>query len=388
MDRTLENNLACPPVLRAAQKNKERCRAQTVIRLSVFLLSLTLNLCAQERDWEKKWGDLIVAAKKEGKVVVRGFLGSDVVQGPPAKFTAKFGIPVESLTTRSSDVAAKLRTERQAGIYTTDVFLAGIGTLSLLYQEKMLDPIKPGLILPDVVDSSKWKKGKPWFMDPEDKYILRLLSYVTGMFYLNTKYARPEEFRSIKDLLNPKWQGKISADDPTVSGSGVINAAQFYLEQGEDFVRRLYIDQKPVFSRNTRQLADWLARGTYPIALNISSRDRERLKEEGFPVVTIYSLPDAVGSVSASSGVVALINKAPNPNAARLFINWLASREGLEEYSRTQLIASTRTDLDESFLPPEAVPRAGLKYFDSYDWNFTVVEREKVRLRLKEILKR
>jgi iron(III) transport system substrate-binding protein len=356
--------------------------------VSVFLLSLNLNLHAQEKAGEKQWADLIAAAKKEGKVVVRGFLGSDVVEGPPAKFTAKYGVPVEALTSRSSDVAAKLRTERQAGIYSTDVFLAGIGTLSLLYQEKMLDPIKPALIAPGVVDPSKWKKGKPWFMDPEDKYILRLLSYVTGMFYLNTKHVKPEEFRSIKDLLNPKWQGKISADDPTVSGSGVINAAQFYLEQGEDFVRKLYIEQKPVFSRNTRQLADWLARGTYPIALNISSRDRERLKEEGFPIVAIYSLPDAPGSISASSGVVALMNKAPHPNAARLFINWLASKEGLEEYSRTQLIASTRTDVDESFLPPEAIPRAGLNYFDSYDWNFTVVEREKIRLRMKEILKR
>jgi iron(III) transport system substrate-binding protein len=257
----------------------------------------------------------------------------------------------------------------------------------MLHQEKMLDPVKPLLLLPEVIDASRWKKGRLWFMDPEDRHILRLLSYVTGMFYINTDFVKPEEFKSAKDLLNPKWRGKISADDPTVAGSGNILAAQLYLQFGEEFVRKLYMEQKPVFSRNSRQLADWLIRGTYPIALDISSRDRERLKEEGFPIMTIYSLPDSPGAVSASSGLVALMNRAPHPNAARLFINWIASKEGLTEYSRTQRIASTRNDIDESFLPGEATPRPGVSYFDSYEWNFTVKEREKIRLRMKELLK-
>jgi iron(III) transport system substrate-binding protein len=269
-----------------------------------------------------------------------------------------------------------------------DVFLGGIGTLASMHLEKMLDPLKPVLLLPEVVDPARWKMGKLWFTDPEGQYILRLLNYLTGLFYINTDHVKPVEFKSVKDLLHPKWKGKITADDPTVSGSGAITAAQFYLELGEEFVRKLYIDQQPVFSRTTRQLADWLIRGTYPIALNINSRDRERLKEQGFPIVTVYSLPDAPGGVSASSGMVALVNKAPHPNAARAFINWLASKEGLEAYSRAQLIATTRNDVDESFLPREQIPQAGVNYFDSYEWNFTVTEREKIRLRMKEILKK
>lgn len=351
----------------------------------VLMISWMTPALAQEKGWMAEWNQVLAQARKEGKVVVRGFLGSDQYQ-PTAKFTARFGVPVEYATGRSTDVSARLRTERRAAVYNVDVFLGGIGSLAQMHLEKMLDPIRPQLVLPEVVDPHRWKRGKLWFADPEEKYILRLFNYLTGLFYINTKHVRLEELKSVKDLLHPRWKGKISADDPTVSGSGALTAAQFYLELGEEFVRKLYIDQQPIFSRTTRQLADWLIRGTYPIALNINSRDRERLKEEGFPIVTVYSLPDAPGGVSASSGMVVLLNKAPHPNAARLFINWLASKEGLEAYSRAQLIATTRNDVDESFLPREQIPQAGVDYFDSYEWNFTVTGREKIRLRMKELL--
>ncbi len=366
------------------------CHGGKVKVLTTFLLLVFLSVSAwaQGKGWEKEWNATIAAAKKEGKVTVRGFLGSSIRHGPTSKFTKRFGIPVEYLTGRSSQVAGRMRAERRAKVYTVDAFLAGIGSMSRMLREKMLDPLKPQLILPEVVDGSKWKGGKIWFVDPEEKYILRLLSYVTGIFYINTDHVKPEEIQSVKDLLNPKWRGKITGDDPTVSGSGSVLAAQFYVQFGEEFVKRLYIEQKPVISRNSRQRADWLVRGTYPIAFNISSRDRVRLKEEGFPIMTIRTLTDMSGVVGASSGMIGLINKAPHPNAARLFVNWIASKEGLEEYSRVQIIASTRTDVDESFLPPEAIPRPGVTYFDSYAWDFSVIQRRKIQARIKELLRR
>ena len=60
----------------------------------------------------------------------------------------------------------------------------------------------------------------------------------------------------------------------------------------------------------------------------------------------------------------------------------------METFSRAQLHATTRNDVDESFLPPEVVPRPGLNYFDTYDWDFTVTVKEKIRLRLKDLLAR
>lgn len=342
---------------------------------------------SQEKAWEKHWNELVAAAKKEGKLVLAAAPDPLLRESLPQKFTARYGIQVEYLGGRSSEMSARLRAERQAEQYTLDVVTAGIQTMAtILYREKMLDPLKPVLILPEVTDPTKWRKGKLWFIDPEEMYILRLFSSASAVFDINTKHVKPEDLTSIKNLLHPKWRGKISVFDPTVPGTGSNTAAQLYMQVGEAFVRGLYIDQKPAISRDKRQMEDWLARGTYPISFGARGEEIERLQKEGFPVASAPSLPDAPESVSAASGLVAIVNKAPHPNAARVFINWLASREGAETFSRAQLHATTRNDVDESFLPPHVVPKPGIQYFDSYDWEFTVTRKEKIRLWLKDLL--
>jgi ABC-type glycerol-3-phosphate transport system substrate-binding protein len=153
-------------------------------------------------------------------------------------------------------------------------------------------------------------------------------------------------------------------------------------------VKRLYIDQKPAFSRDRRQLTDWLARGTYPIVFGARESEVEKLRQEGFPLVSVYGLPDAGGRLSAGFGSVGLVNKAPHPNAARVFINWLLSKEGIETYSRAYAAATTRNDVDESFLDPETIPRPGVKYSDSADWEYSTTGKEKIKVRIKELLGR
>nr|MBA2690084.1 hypothetical protein [Burkholderiales bacterium] len=82
-----------------------------------------------------------------------------------------------------------------------------------------------------------------------------------------------------------------------------------------------------------------------------------------------------------------LLSHAPHPNAARVFINWIASKEGNELFARALNMVPARNDIDElSFLSPEVIPRPGVDYFDRYDWEFTVTTKEQVRLRMKELL--
>lgn len=364
-----------------------KCRSTRNFFVALSLI-FAVPALAQQKGWEKEWIEILAAAKKEGKVVVEGTPDPTTRQEIPAKFEARFGIPVEYMAGRGGVVSARIRTERRAGAYTTDVYFGGLTNLAVMYKEKILDPIKPILILPDVLDSSKWKKGSLWFSDPEERYILRLFNFVSQKLHINTRYVNPAELNSIKGLLHPKWRGKISGDDPSLSGSGGFTAATFYAQHGEEFVRKLYIDQKPFITRERRMLTDGLARGTYPISLDAPSGEVKRLQDEGFPMKTFNSFPDSPGRLSAGSGLVALLNKAPHPNAARLFINWIASREGLEVYSRARLIPTTRSDVDESFLPPEIIPLREQKYFDAYDWNFTTVESDKIKQRVKEILRK
>ncbi len=358
-----------------------------ILALLMFIAFAPSSM-AQSPDWQKTWDETLAAARKEGKVVVLSPPDTHVRQTLPAAFKARFGITLEYLSGRSSETAAKIRAERSAGIYSVDVVLAGIQTMSTVYyREKMLDPVKPVLILPEVLDGSKWKNGKLWFVDPEQQYVLRLFNSVNEAFTINTQGVKPEELRSVRDLLDPKWKGKISFMDPTVSGTGSNQAAGLYVRFGEDFIKQLLIDQKPMISRDRRQLTDWLVRGTYPISFGAEDGEIERLRREGFPLLPMYNLSDMPGSVSGGDQV-GLLSNAPHPNAAKVFINWMASKEGSETFSRAFKMVSTRNDIDEkSFLPAEVIPKPGMDYFDSYDWEFTVTTKEKVRQRIKELLR-
>lgn len=354
----------------------------------VVLTIASSDLTAQTKASDKDWAAVIDAAKKEGKVVVAGspdpVMRNDVIP----KFTARYGIPVEFMAGRSSEITGRVKTERAAGIYSVDVFLAGPDTtVTALYGDKMIDPLKPLLVMPEVADGAKWKRGNVWFVDPEERFVVRPFSSVATLLFINTDQVKPDEMRSAKDLLNPKWRGKISAEDPTAIGSGSNAAARFYHDLGEDFVRKLYIEQKTVRTRERRQMTDWLARGTQPICLNCREDDVRPLIKDGFKLLEIFELVDIAPSINGSPWLLSLANKAPNPKAAQLFANWILAKEGLEAYARGYGSATLRTDIDESFLNPANLPKRNVKYFDDTDWKWVVSGRHEYREKVWQVLK-
>jgi iron(III) transport system substrate-binding protein len=355
----------------------------------LFLSALAPSLVhAQPADWQKTWDETLAAAKKEGKVVVAGPPDAEVRKALPEAFKNRYGITMEYQSARGTDSATKLRAERAAGIYTADAALAGSNTIfTVLFREKMLAPLRPELILPEVTDGSRWKRGGLWFVDPEEQYVLRLFSTVNEAFWINTTQVKPGDLRKVTDLINPKWKGKIAFMDPTVSGTGGNQAANLYALFGNDFVKKFFLDQKTTISRDRRQLTDWLIRGTYPIVFGAEDGELERLRKENLPLNSVYGLEDMPGSLSGGDQL-ALFNHAPHPNAARVFANWIASKEGSELFGRALNMVPVRSDIDaSSFMPPEVIPKPGVNYFDPYLYEFTVTTKEEARLRIKELLR-
>jgi iron(III) transport system substrate-binding protein len=338
---------------------------------------------------EQSWDELVAAAKREGKVVIMGPPDPETRNAVPAAFKARFGITMEYIAGRAGETVTRLRNERTAGLNSVDAVITGLTSVTnTFYPEKMMAPIKPMLILPEVLDASKWRGGKIWFMDPEQQYLLRLLSGVAPNFHINTAQVKAGDLRSVRDLLDSKWRGKISFDDPTVAGGGATQLATMYVQLGEPFVKQLMIDQKPLISREARQMTDGLLRGTYPISFGADQVEVEKLRKEGMPVASIYSLPDLPPTVTAGYGLIVAMKDMPHPNATKLFVNWIASKEGLEVFARAQGRASTRNDINEaSFLTAEKIPRQGVTYFDQSEWDFTVKDREKVNRWVKETMR-
>lgn len=347
---------------------------------------------AQTADWRKTWDATLAAAKKEGKVIVIGSPDPVMRKEVIPTFQARYnGIKVEYIATGSSgQAAARVRLERTAGIYTIDVYLAGADTsYNVLYPEKLIDPLKPMLILPEVTEAANWKRGSLWFMDPEEQYVLRLFNTLQSSIFYNGDRVKREELRSAKDLLNPKWRGKIVTEPPTSpSGSGGNQAASIYSQLGPDFVKQLYVDQKPVVSGDRRQFTDWLARGTQYICLTCRIDDIAPLQKDGFNLVQVYELEGLSTRVVSSPFLVTVANKAPNPNAARIFVNWLATKEGVEIYSRGYGAASLRADADESFLDPNIIPRPGVTYPDDASPQWRSKDKLEASAKVKAIIER
>lgn len=359
------------------------------IVLSLFVSVLLWSTgAAKSQDWKKVWDDTVAAAKKEGRITIVGapesVMRSDIIP----RFTERFGIAVEYIAGSSGQIAGRVRTERQSGIYSVDVYMSGAGTtLTVLHPEKMIDPVKPLLILPEVIEGKYWKPGQPTFADKDKESVLMLFKTVEGFFFINTDHVKPEEVRNATDLLNPKFKGKFSAQDPLASGSGNSHAVHYFVQMGADFTKKLYVDQKPTFSRNRRQLTDWLGRGTQPICLGCRPDDVAALQKEGFKLHEVHSLGGMTNRVNPSPFMLSMANKAPHPNAARVFMNWMATREPLEIYSRFAGAATLRTDVDESFLNPEVIPKPGVAYQDDTDHEWVAVGRKVAGNKVRELLR-
>lgn len=342
---------------------------------------------SQRAAWEQQWDDLIAAAKREGTLVFAGPPTPAVREQMPAAFRTAFGVEIEYIGGPTGDLMTRIEAERAAGQYTLDALITGASSLyTRAYPQRMLAPLGDMLFHPDAVDPTKWSVGRPWFSDPEGKYILRLANNISSVVSTNEQHVKIADLKSWKDLLDPKYRGRISAFDPTVAGTGNNMAAFLLRNFGEDYLRALYRDQQVALSRQERQLADWLGRGQYPLSIGLNSAEIEPLKRDGFPVAAVGGLPDAPGVVTAGFGQLAVLEPSPHPNAAKLFANWMAMKEGNEVFNRAQSNGSVRTDVVSSWLPDYSLPKPGVTYFDTYDWDsFHELRNPEVQERIRQL---
>ena len=325
------------------------------------------------------WDEMLAAAKREGKVVVSGPPDNDTRDKLPAAFKARFAIELEYLGGNSTQVAARLQAERAAGQYTVDLMLAGADTAhATMLPNGWLDPLKPALLLPEVADASKWKTGRPWLRDPKEETILQLFNTVQPTLTLNTQMVAPKDVPTADALLDPRWKGKIGAYDPSVNGIGLAIGSALYKSKGTDFLTKLFKTQNVVLTRDYQQISDWLAHGSYPIGLAVPQNYLDTFRNAGITFEAV-DLPDAPSSIGGGFGLVCLLNRAPHPNAARVFANWIASKEGVSLYSQTQGQVPVRSDIDPTWIQRELIPKTGVKYLDTYDYDFVVQERAKIR---------
>jgi iron(III) transport system substrate-binding protein len=257
------------------------------------------------------------AAKKERKVNVYGTVVPQVMSLIEKGFESKYGVNIEYWRGDATKVIDRVLTEWRSGKPAFDVVIGARGPLSLGKTDGVYAKFSP--------PSANNFPAK--FKDKDGQLTAWRVTPV-GILY-NTELVKAGEVpKSLDDLLDPKWQGKISMPDPSRHASTATylwNLSQFRGEKWMDFVRAL-AKQKPLLVESYSSVPNMIVRGEAALGITYIQYAPQTKGPINFaPITQILADPSDVG----------LSVKAANPNAARFLMDYLCSPEGQKKVAET-----------------------------------------------------
>jgi iron(III) transport system substrate-binding protein len=312
-----------------------------------FCLSLPFLAAAQTPTaaWQTEWETTVEAAKQEGKVVVSIPTSAELRKALEAGFQKEFpGIDLELSAARGASNINKILEEQRAGVHQFDLHMGGTSSIITgLLARNLLEPVPPRLILPQVREAKNWWGGHLW-ADNAHQYIYSFLAYLTETLWYNSNRVKAGDVTSYDDLLDPRWKGEIAILDPRTAGSGESTWAFLWRIKGENYLRKL-VSQELLVGRNLRQLAEALVKGKVSLSIGVSYYTYLPFIKAGLPVKPLPAPKEGIYASTGSGNIVVLKN-APHPNAAKLFLNWLLSRDGQLAVSKALGQPTRRFDID------------------------------------------
>lgn len=341
---------------------------------------------AARSGWEATWEQWQAQAKNERKLVIYGTAKPLVHQAIAKGLKQTLDIELEFLSGRSAEIEQKIMTEYRAGLHLPDVWMAGgPDTAVFIFKPAdMAEDLDPLIIRPEVRDPKTWYTGSfdkqyndPWHLS------FSFIASVDIPLAINTNLVKADEIKSLDDLLDPKWKGKMILNDPTTSGKGQQSFVVIGWKMRSWDYWRAIAKQEPVIIRDTRLATDWLARGRYPILISPSTSAAAEFMQAGAPIGLVRFARE--GYVSHSGGTISLLKKAPHPAASKLFLNWLLSKEGQTTWSRADGTQSARNDVPTDHLDSGRLRDPNIKYFSTSDWEYVSRDLKKDESLAKEI---
>jgi ABC-type Fe3+ transport system substrate-binding protein len=322
--------------------------------MAALALSFTMAGAAAAQD--QNWDAVVKAAQEEGTVVVyNSQLGSPQFGAVVQSFQDKYGIEVQSMDVRASELSERVRTEQAAGRYLGDVLMHSAGSIEILAQNQGVEYEPHG----DVPNMANLREDL--LTKATDVHVPGFLQ-VYGILVNTNLVSEEDEPKSWADLADPKWKGKILSDDMRPLGSGGTMFVVTQKTLGSEYHEKLAANE-PVFSRDLRNDARRVARGEYPLytpQMFAFANDLQQLPvkvvipEEGVPYVPIH---------------FAILKDAPHPNAARLFINHFLDTEQQTTYAKAWMapvVEGVVENLDEQSRRYAQAKLLGTREIDEY----------------------
>src|SRR5436309_3430515 len=170
----------------------------SLIILCGCVWSTNFHAAESKPNWQAEWEWTVQAAKKEGSLSLYLYQGEGELGTFVQLFQKKYPeINVVTTPGRGNTLVPRIMAERRAGKYLVDAYISGPTTVyEVLYRAKILDSVRSAMILPEVIDESKWWLGQHHYIDAENRYIFVYLGNVGEYVSYHTKSAEPGEIRS------------------------------------------------------------------------------------------------------------------------------------------------------------------------------------------------
>jgi len=327
------------------------------------------------------WDELVAAATVEGALTVYGPSSSEDYAALVTRFERAFPrIKVNGTFGYGPQLLSRILAERSAGRYIPDIYINGsTGALRTLKPAGDLVPLEPLIVLPEILDKAAWFQNELWWTDAQKPYTNTAFSGVMiPPAYYNTNLAKASDFTSYWNLTDEKWRGKVVSNDIRIAGPGGVPARFIYKHAGlgyrwfDSFFNGLDVP----LATDQRQLIDWLAQGRYAIAAFIDEDEAQNAINQGLPIapILVEHLKEG-GAVAPGPGALSVLSHAPHPNAAKLYANWLLSRDGQIAWQEETKTPSLRMDIPKNvpglYLQP--VPKKGVTYANGGAEDYSVL---------------
>jgi ABC-type Fe3+ transport system substrate-binding protein len=328
------------------------------------------------------WDAVVAAAKGEGALVTATYPGTGFRKLMDDFEAAYPGIKVDQtgFQTSGRDFSPRFFQERDAGLYAWDIILMPSTEFFITAIPRgALDPVRPLLVQPDVLDDKSWRDGfEGGWLDKNKQYSYGTTRSRSQTLYIDTDQVKDGEITGLKDLLDPKWRGKMIGGDPRTKGSGYWSATAARIKTGsDDIVHQLWKDTDMQLSGDARLLTESVVRGKFAIGVGAISKPvliDFLAQGVGKNVKNIASLELDV--VQSSNNVLMYVNRAPHPNAAKVFANWILSKDGGESIAKNAQDNSRRSDVE--VFDPSVVPDQDYVKIDSESFVDEILKTQKI----------
>jgi iron(III) transport system substrate-binding protein len=259
--------------------------------------------------------NLVTAGKKEGKAVVYGSLESDSAGAIFGEFKKKTGIEVEYWRASATKVMDRALSEYRAGRPLFDIILTNDNPMRIMLQEGIFAKY-------DTPSAKDFPKDA---VDPQ--LGPRYRNVIIGVVYNTKAISAADAPKSLEDLVNPKYRGKLVMPDPTQHTTTTQWVASLDKVLGKEkapkFIRDLAA-MKPVLVESLLPAAERVTTGETPIAITYVK------------YAYLYGLKGAsldytrLGRFMGDGHYLTLSNKAPHPNAGKALIDYFLGPDSMK----------------------------------------------------------